>query len=434
MTKSDTKRCRILLFSFHYPPDQSAGAHRSQALVKALADEDQQAIIWVFSSTPRRYGIRKFCSGQGLKSFNSATSSASIRIKRFWVPFFGNGPLSSAIAYVFYMLQTIPAALLVRPEIVIGTSAKLLTSFVAACSAKLTGASLYIDFRDTFADNYFYFYRWHKRIILQSIIMIIENIVLRCATSINMVSVGFEDAFHGWDRILQKYHISVTNFPNGIENGTRQQIEDATRNKKIVDDSYSIVYAGNLGEGQDMVSLLKSIARNPKVIDELNEQKVRIQIYGAGAHSEIIERLTADGIEILPKGSLAGLVFYKGLVPNEEMASIYKEADCLMLQLGLYNSLSMVIPSKIFEYASTPFPIIFGASGFAYEFINQINGCISFKQGNAKSFLDAVKLSRITKPDLKSRSDFLDKYNRENISSSFAKHILYSNFNKSKQV
>ena len=120
-----------------------------------------------------------------------------------------------------------PAAIWLRPRVIVGTSAKLLTSFVAACAARFTGADLYIDFRDTFADNYFYFYRWHKRILLQSVIMAIENLVLRCARSINMVSIGFQDAFVGWERILAKYSISLTNYPNGIQLAFRNRIKQA---------------------------------------------------------------------------------------------------------------------------------------------------------------------------------------------------------------
>ena len=162
----------------------------------------------MFCSVPRRYGVTAEVAAL------NTMENRQIRIRRFWIPFFGQGPIASVLSYGFYFSQVVPAAIWLRPNIIVGTSAKLLTSFVAACAARFTDAELYIDFRDTFADNFFYFYRWNKRILLQSVIMAIENIVLRCACSINVVSIGFQDAFVGWERILSKYSISLTNYPN----------------------------------------------------------------------------------------------------------------------------------------------------------------------------------------------------------------------------
>ena len=106
----------------------------------------------------------------------------------------------------------LPYSLFFRPSIIVGSSAKLLTSFVAALASYFTRSKFFLDYRDTFADNFFYFYRWRKRIILQSIIMVVENIVIRLSYSVNMVSPGFEEAFVGLEKILSKYSIKLTNY------------------------------------------------------------------------------------------------------------------------------------------------------------------------------------------------------------------------------
>ena len=248
---------RVLLFSFHYPPDQSAGAVRSSALVKALVKQDPLAQVTVFCSVPRRYGLK------AEKAALKVLECDQIRIRRFWIPFFGQGAVASVLSYSFYFVQAVPAAILLRPRTIVATSAKLLTSFVAACAARSTGADLYIDFRDTFADNFFYFYRWHKRILLQSFIMAVENLALRCAHSVNIVSIGFRDAYVGWERVLSKYSISLTNFPNGIERDFRRRIEVAAGHNRSNSLNYRVVYAGNLGEGQDLLRLLEDLASRP---------------------------------------------------------------------------------------------------------------------------------------------------------------------------
>lgn len=409
---------RVLFFSFHYPPDQSAGAVRTSALSDELAKQDSTAQITVFCSKPRRYGVH------AKSSVLNALERDNIRIIRFWIPFLGQGPISSALSYSFYFAQSVPSAIFLRPHIIVGTSAKLLTSFAAACAAWLTGAKLFIDYRDTFADNFFYFYRWHKRILLQSVIMLIENFVLRSARSINMVSIGFQDAFLGWERILSKYLISLTNYPNGIQRSFRSRIEKASTLNHSYDSSYRIVYAGNLGEGQDLLGLLDDLSRRPDLQRRMRDGRIRFDIFGSGAQANALKALTQRGDAQTPPGPLAHIVCYRGLLPREEVETIYSHADCLMLQLGLYSSLSMVIPSKIFEYAVTPYPILFGASGYTRSFIEQISGTIRFDQCNAESFLDAVEHSRTALVNKEQRHIILDTYDANKIYSDYARHIL----------
>lgn len=408
----------VLFFSFHYPPDQSAGAVRTGALVQELVKQDPSVNVTVFCSVPRRYGVTA-------KGANSDTfEHARIRIRRFWIPFLGESPIASVASYFFYFAQAVPAAICLRPSIIVGTSAKLLTSFVAACAARFTGADLYIDFRDTFADNFFYFYRWHKRILLQSIIMAIENLVLRCACSINMVSIGFQDAFVGWERILAKYSISITNYPNGIQRHFRDRIEKASGHNLSNSQIYRIAYVGNLGEGQDLLGLLNDLASRPELQQRMREGRIRFDIYGAGAQAKALKSLTSEGCAATAPGPLANIVRYCGLLPRDEVESVYRNVDCLMLQLGLYNSLSMVIPTKIFEYAATPYPILFGASGFTSSFIDQISGSIRFDQCNAESFVNSIDLARTTKVNAENRSKFLDFFDAGKIYSDYARHIL----------
>lgn len=411
---------RVLFFSFNYPPDQSAGAYRTSALVHELVRQDPSVYVTVFCSVPRRYGVR--AKNVASNSFEQER----IRIRRFWIPFFGQGPVASVLSYAFYFTQAIFSAILLRPHVIVGTSAKLLTSFVAASAARLTGADLYVDFRDTFADNFFYFYRWHKRILLQSVIMAIENIVLRSACSINVVSTGFEDAFVGWERVLAKYSISLTNYPNGIQREFRERIESSVNRRCASPHFFRIAYAGNLGEGQDLLGLLDDLAHRPDLQQRMREKGIRFDIFGSGAQVKALKVLTAEGNDEMPPGPLAHLVCYHGLLPSNEVESIYSNADCLMLQLGLYSSLSMVIPTKIFEYATTPYPILFGASGFTNTFIDQISGTIGFDQCNAESFLNAIESARSVKVNKEQRDEFLDRFDARKIYSDYASHILGS--------
>ena len=92
-----------------------------------------------------------------------------------------------------------------------------------------------------------------------------------------------------------------------------------------------------------------------------------------------------------------------------------------MLQLAKLKSLSMVIPTKIFEYASTSHPIIYGASGFTSNFIKNIDGSIKFEQNCGESLIQAIVESKRCKVDLEERKRFLTLFNTNKIYSNTQK-------------
>ena len=106
------------------------------------------------------------------------------------------------------------------------------------------------------------------------------------------------------------------------------------------------------------------------------------------------------------------------------MPEIYEKADCLMLQLAAYSSLSMVIPSKIYEYASTPYPIVYSAKGFTSDFISRIDSTIYFKETDSLSFYRAIQDSLKLKVNVEEREKFLNCYANEIIYRNYAKHII----------
>ena len=187
---------------------------------------------------------------------------------------------------------------------------------------------------------------------------------------------------------------------------------------------FTSTYTGNIGIGQQLLSLLKDLAIHPELQQYMRSNRICFDIYGSGAQLEELKSLTAIGDSPANSGPLAYIVRYRGLIPRKDVDTIYSDTDCLMLHLGRYSSLSMVIPTKIFEYAATPYPIVFGASGFTSSFINEISGTFSFLQCNARSFLAAIKRSRNAKVNLSQRKRFLDKYDSEKIYAQYASHIL----------
>ncbi|MBI96500.1 hypothetical protein CL656_05090 [bacterium] len=126
----------------------------------------------------------------------------------------------------------------------------------------------------------------------------------------------------------------------------------------------------------------------------------------------------------LGNGGIFSTIKYCGLILKEEVAASYSKIDCLMIQLSDYHSLSLVIPSKVFMYASTPYPIIYSAEGFTKRFLEKISGSIYFDKNNPSSFFDSILKSRSTQINIENRDSFLDLYNSDVIYSNYASHIL----------
>ena len=405
---------RILFFCYHYPPDQSAGAYRASLIVEALLNASSDLHVHVISSIPRRYNRTHDRSSLSQSTFSR------LSIHRIWSPNFGSSLIGSALSYLFFSIGSASLTLSIRPSIVVGTSAKLFTSLVSAICAKLVNAPFFLDVRDTFADNFFYFYRWNKRIILQSVILVIENIVLRSACSINLVSTGFRSPFYGFERLLRKYNIELTFFPNSLPSSTIKSITSKVYAPYSTGAAFSIVYAGNLGEGQDLHSLLADFLENPETAKSFAAHNFSFNIYGAGSQSQSISK----AIESLNLLTGEPHFFFHGLLERSAMPRIYSEANCLMLQLGSFNSLSHVIPTKSLEYTCTPLPIIYGASGFAADFLSGIDGTIRFIQSDSSSFLSACISSANIEVSVKSRAKFLESFTAESNYRAYAEYML----------
>ena len=277
---------------------------------------------------------------RSFKYFHSKNNS-NIKISDFGSPFLVNS-IQYSISYAFFFIQALFLSFFIRPNIIFATSAKLFTAFLAALSSKITGAKLCVDVRDTFSDNFFYFYRWKKRVLLVSLFLLIENFILRSSHSINIVSDGFREGFFGCQKIINNRKIKITNFTNGIGPNKVKTIKKYfKKNKKKESNTYKIIYAGNIGEAQDLKLLIINFNKNKKILKKMIDSKIKILIYGSGSQLIFIKKLLEK--DKSQKRNLLSEVFsYEGLLSREGIFANFAKANCLLLNLGVFKSLSMI--------------------------------------------------------------------------------------------
>ncbi len=109
-------------------------------------------------------------------------------------------------------------------------------------------------------------------------------------------------------------------------------------------------------------------------------------------------------------------------VNRAKLLEIYKNSDILFLHLNDYEAFKKVLPSKLFEYATTNKFIIAGVGGYAKEFVEEnISDAFTFKPCDVNDFYD--KFKKVENLADINRTSFVEKFKRKNIMNIMAKEV-----------
>jgi glycosyltransferase involved in cell wall biosynthesis len=386
---------RILVLSFYYSPDLSACSFRSAALVRALLERLPDHVhIELITTLPNRY--------------DSFTDEAPAReelprltVYRIKLRAHGSGMLGQARAFVTYARAVMARVRRERYDLVYGTSSRLMTAALTSRVARKKRLPLYLDIRDIFADTIKdVLPGWPGR-MTRPLFSGVERWTIARADAVNLVSRGFEGYFS------QRYPgRSFSYFTNGID---EEFVRTAVCPPDCSDSHsgpVSVVYAGNIGEGQGLHAVL------PELALRLDGRAV-FRIIGDGGRKQRLEEALAragcTNVEILPP------------MKRAELVEAYGQADVLFLHLNDYPAFRKVLPSKVFEYAATGKPVWAGVAGYAKTFVES-------EVQNAKVFSpcdvdEAVRaLDDLTLHDV-ARTGFLARYERGTIMREMASDI-----------
>jgi glycosyltransferase involved in cell wall biosynthesis len=173
---------------------------------------------------------------------------------------------------------------------------------------------------------------------------------MNTASRINLVSRGFEEYFRA------RYpRASLAWYTNGVDDEFIAAAPTATR-PLATGGIAQILYAGNLGEGQGLHTVLPGLARALR-------GRARFTIIGDGGRRAALEQAlqaaAVDNVEI------------RAPVARDRLLEAYRRADVLFLHLGAQPAFEKVLPSKLFEYAALGKPILAGVAGFAARFVRE---------------------------------------------------------------
>ncbi len=388
-------RKRLLLLTFFYPPDLSAGSFRAQALIDSLRDVAASGLdIDVLTTQPNRYHTH-------VAGALAAEELDCLRIRRISLPQHKGGFSDQAKAFACFAFQAARLASGSRYDIVVATSSRLMTAVLGAWIAYRQGARLYLDIRDIFVENLGELFSSPVSKILMMGFGALERWAVRRADKVNLVTAGFLQYFQARYPGRQ-----FSQFTNGVDEDFVEfpvcGCHDHTKQPPL-----QILYAGNVGDGQGLHRIVPELARR------LGEE-VQFRVVGAGSRLEVLrEAITASGL---------GNVQLVEPVTREQLLGLYHQADVLFLHLNDFKAFRRVLPSKIFEYAATGKPVWAGVAGYAADFIHtEIANAAVFAPCDTDGAVAALRRLKLVQTP---RPEFVARFARSRIMRAMAADVL----------
>jgi len=391
-------RKKILYLTFYFGPDLCAGSFRNTPLVEELAKQAKDnATIDVITTVPNRY-----------RSFEIDAPSFEKRdnytVTRITIPKHESGIKDQIFSFQKYYRQVLQIVGKRKYDLVVASSSRLFTAYLGYSVAKRMNAKLYLDIRDIFYDTLDDLLKGVvvRRLVLP-LIKSLERRTFGYASHINLISEGFKPYFSSYTKARFSY------YPNAIDDIfiRANDEEDYFQQSTIPSAPKTIVYAGNIGEGQGLHKIV------PQVASALGGEFKFVIIGDGGAKKKLVDKIDEmklDNVEL------------RSPVQRDQLIDVYKNADFLFVHLNNFKAFEKVLPSKLFELATFPKPIIAGVGGFAAEFVRKnIDNCLLFEPCNVKDLL--YKLDHYSYKQIR-RSDFINKFERGTINKAMSSTIL----------
>ncbi len=313
-----------------------------------------------------------------------------LSVVRFSVPKHENNIVLQVFAFITFAIKVCWGEKCQRYDLVVGTSSRLMTAFLALIVARASRAKLLLDIRDLFVDSLSSVFPEFGSKWLLAPLNWFEKIVYCSADHLNFISGGFES-------YASKFPLKTT--PTFYTHGIDDIFLQANFAKRRDINSLRVVYAGNIGKGQNLSQILVEFCENGPSVAEFF-------IFGGGSDLTVLRQRLID--------RNISCIFLKPPVPRARLLKVFKDADILFLHLSDCEAFKKVIPSKLFEYLATGKPILAGVSGYPAEFAKSFEGVVVFQPGNAVAMSNALdELLRL--PSHFDRSESLCMYERSQI-------------------
>jgi len=424
---SHSKKIQNIVFIVHYfPPINSSGAKRVQALSKYFAEMGRTVTVL---TTVKSVNDGKFTEeipsgikilelsalGSRVSTYdnklptkgpvNISSLSRVRRIKDFVMAQFGQLPdprIPFAIGFLNPFLAEEVKATLRKADVVISSMPPWPMHLASLFIRWRFKSRIVLDYRDQFSFNHI----MPGTSLAKSIEYIIDKVLCRYADKLVVVSEPMAEFYRSFN---SNVHVILNGYDPQIINKVSQKL--ATKVPKKVDGTIVVRYMGSISVDSMPIALLSGL-RAAISFNKSNFSSVRFEFYGdCRLLSEYISKHYTD---------LASLFHFFDKVPHERSIELMLQSDYLLFAgTSARTSLSAqgVLTTKLFEYLACRRPILaeISATTEAGKLIHRINpsNIVSNIPEDFTKFFTSLEFLNSTIPTIVRDSDLLHRLSRK---------------------
>ncbi len=210
-----------------------------------------------------------------------------------------------------------------------------------------------------------------KRKNVLNLIDFFTRFIYKKASSIIVISPGFKKKLI--ERGIREDKIEI--IYNWCDEKNINNLKESKKNI-LPKDKFNIVFAGNMGNAQDLKFVMKAALKLYKL-----NKNIRFSFIGDGVELKELKKFkikkNIENIEFIPR------------VNSNEIGFYLKLADVLLVNLKDDNLFKITIPSKIQAYLFSGKPILSNVSGDAKDLVERAEAGITVSAGNTEDFVAA---------------------------------------------
>jgi glycosyltransferase involved in cell wall biosynthesis len=365
----------ILIISNYYPPEKGAAANRIEQLALKLHQNNYKvSVICPLGNYPKG---ELFPEYKG--KFSVTENRDNITVKRLWIyPSVSKNILVRILSVLSFSLSLFFYLLFKKtPHKVVVQSPPLLLSFISVLVLSWKKKKIILNISDLWPLAAIELNALKENSFSHKFSLFLERFIYKKVTLI--LGQSNEIIKHVQFIFPDKECYLYRNFPDHLATKMELKTEE---NQPL-----KIFYAGLLGIAQGVLELCQKT--------DLKGLNIELHLFGDGAEKNQIEQLISSKKE--------QKIFFHGMMERKDLHETLKTFDIAIVPLKtrIYGS----VPSKIFEYGSLGFPILYFGGGEGENIVNEnhlgwvaavedyddLNKKLAIISKTNKSDLDAMK-------------------------------------------
>lgn len=359
----------------YFYPESISSSHLDENLRQAITDAGMEMAI--FCPTPTR-GISLDLRKEYRKRRKEMMFDGHVTIRRFSLYGEGKNSFLRALRYSLLCLKQFNRAVFSKDarscDVMFITSTPPIKGAMLGLAKKFNHKPILYNLQDIFPDSLVGTGMTHKGSFLWRIGRLIENFTYRSADKIIVISQDFKKNIMSKGVPEEKIEVIYNWVDAESVRPVAKEDNPLYEEFGLSREKFTVVYAGNLGNAQNISILLDGAKKLPEI---------QFAIFGTGGlEDDIRKRIAEENLQN---------VHMNPLQPYERVSQVYSLGDACVVscKAGLGGS---AMPSKTWTIMSCARPVIASFDEGELKDILENNNCGVFSHaGNLEEFISAIR-------------------------------------------